>query len=422
MIPIENLERFNPWWRTGKVRKEWLKGYRRQAYFMVERDLARRQITLIWGLRRTGKTTILFQVIEHLLEEIDPKQILYFSFDEVATGLQDVLEGFQKYILNKSFEEFEGTLYVVLDEIQKVRDWENTIKTYYDLYPRIKFFLSGSASVALRKRSRESLAGRILDVVVRPLSFPEFLEMNGKDMSEIRKNPDLWKREIFPLFIRYLKWGTFPEIATEEDEDFARRYLLDNIVDRIIHRDLPHEYEIRDLELLKAIVQLIGNKPGMTVIYQELSKSLGRDQRTIANYFEYLEYGLLVRFVFNYRGSPLASMRKSKKAYLSSPNLAFALNSDFERQLPFLLENIVCSETDAQFFYKNSFEIDFVLPENEGLVGLEVKKTGKDVKQVKRFIDTFGKRVKKAMILDIEDEGEIEGIEILPIWKFLLRS
>jgi predicted AAA+ superfamily ATPase len=416
------LERFNPWWRTGKVRKEWLKGYRRQAYFMVERDLARRQITLIWGLRRTGKTTILFQVIEHLLEEIDPKQILYFSFDEVATGLQDVLEGFQKYILNKSFEESQGTLYVVLDEIQKVRDWENTIKTYYDLYPRIKFFLSGSASVALRKRSRESLAGRILDVVVRPLSFPEFLEMNGKDMSEIRKNPDLWKREIFPLFVRYLKWGTFPEIATEEDEDFARRYLLDTIVDRIVHRDLPGEYEIRDLELLKAIVQLIGNKPGMTVIYQELSKSLGRDQRTIANYFEYLEYGLLVRFVFNYRGSPLASMRKSKKAYLSSPNLAFALNPDFERQLPFLLENIVCSETDARFFFKNSFEIDFVLPENEGLVGLEVKKTGKDVKQVKRFIDKFGKRVKKAMILDIEEEGKIEGIEILPIWKFLLRS
>jgi len=422
MIPIENLERFNPWWRTGKVRKEWLKGYRRQAYFMVERDLARRQITLIWGLRRTGKTTILFQVIEHLLETIDPRQILYFSFDEVATGLQDVLEGFQRYILNKSFEEFQGTLYVVLDEMQKVRGWENTIKTYYDLYPRIKFFLSGSASVALRKRSRESLAGRILDVVVKPLSFPEFLEMNGKDMSEIRKNPDLWKREIIPLFVRYLKWGTFPEIATEEDEDFARRYLLDNIVDRIIHRDLPGAYEIRDLELLKAIVQLIGNKPGMTVIYQELSKSLGRDQRTIANYFEYLEYGLLVRFVFNYRGSPLASMRKSKKAYLSSPNLAFALNPDFERQLPFLLENIVCSETDARFFFKNSFEIDFVLPENEGLVGLEVKKTGKDVKQVKRFIDKFGKRVKKALILDIEEEGTIEGIEILPIWKFLLRS
>ena len=422
MIPIENLERFNPWWRTGKVRKEWLKGYRRQAYFMVERDLARRQITLIWGLRRTGKTTILFQVIEHLLETIDPRQILYFSFDEVATGLQDVLEGFQRYILNKSFEEFQGTLYVVLDEMQKVRGWENTIKTYYDLYPRIKFFLSGSASVALRKRSRESLAGRILDVVVKPLSFPEFLEMNGKDMSEIRKNPDLWKREIFPLFVRYLKWGTFPEIATEEDEDFARRYLLDNIVDRIIHRDLPGAYEIRDLELLKAIVQLIGNKPGMTVIYQELSKSLGRDQRTIANYFEYLEYGLLVRFVFNYRGSPLASMRKSKKAYLSSPNLAFALNPDFERQLPFLLENIVCSETDARFFFKNSFEIDFVLPENEGLVGLEVKKTGKDVKQVKRFIDKFGKRVKKALILDIEEEGKIEGIEILPIWKFLLGS
>ncbi|KAF5427265.1 MAG: putative ATPase, AAA+ superfamily [Candidatus Methanomarinus sp.] len=71
---------------------------------------------------------------------------------------------------------------------------------------------------------------------------------------------------------------------------------------------------IKDVELLKTLVYIICKKPGMIVNYKGIARDLGKDQRTIANYFEYLEFGLLIKYVFNYRGSPIASMRKMKKS------------------------------------------------------------------------------------------------------------
>lgn len=416
----EDLERFNPWWKTGSVREEWLKGYKRRLYFEIEKYVEKKQVILIWGLRRAGKTTILFQLIRNLLGSIKPKNILYFSFDEIAFDLKEVLESYQKFILNRTFEETGEKLYVFLDEIQKVKDWENKLKTYYDLYPNIKFFISGSASVRLRKRSRESLAGRILDFLLKPLSFEEFLEMNGRDLKKIKENPELWKRDILPLFYRYIKYGMFPELVNEDDEDFARKYILNNVIERVVYKDLPEEFGLKDVELLKKLIYIAGKNPGMIVNYKEISKDLGKDQRTIANYFEYLEFGLLVKFVFNYRGSPIASLRKLKKVYLSTPNIAFAFNPDMERVLPFMLENLISSETGANFFYRNGFEIDFVLTDNDKLTAIEVKKTEKDVKQVRKFIEKYKSKVKKAVIVDIEKEGKVDDIEIIPIWKFLL--
>ena len=421
-MDITDLERFNPWWKTGKVKTGWLKEYKRKLYFEIEKYIDKKQIKLIWGLRRTGKTTIMFQIIERILNKTNPKNVLYFSFDEIVFDLKDVLESYQKMVLNKSFDETKGKIYVFLDEIQKVSDWENKLKTYYDIYPNIKFFISGSASVGLRKNSKESLAGRILDFLLKPLSFGEFLEINGKNIKKIKKNMDLWKRDIIPFFYRYIKYGTFPEIATQEDEEFARKYILNNVVERIIYKDIPEEFEIKDVELLKNLVYIVAKKPGLIVNYKEIAGNLGKDQRTIANYFEYLEFGLLFKSVFNYRGSPLASIRKLKKTYFSTPNIIFAFNQNFEEQLPYVLENVISSETDAEFFYRNGFEVDFIILEYDKIIVMEIKKTEKDIKQVKKFIEKYNKKIKRVIILDLEKEGKKDNIEIIPIWKFLLNK
>lgn len=420
MLSTEDLERFNPWWRTGSVKAEWLKEYRRKPYYEIKKYAEKRQILLIWGLRRLGKTTLMYQAISDILKETDRKNVLYFSFDEIAFDLKDVLEGYQKLILNKTFEGTKERIYIFLDEIQKADGWENKLKTYYDLYPNVKFFISGSAAAGLRKRSKESLAGRILDFLVRPLPFGEFLEMNGHDLKKIREAPDLWKREILPLFYRYIRYGMFPELVAEEDEEFARKYILNNVIDRIIYKDLPEEFEIKDVELLKTLVHILGKNPGMIVNYKSIAKDLGRDQRTIANYFEYLEFGLLVKFVFNYRGSPLASARKMKKSYFSTPNISFAFNQDIGRVLPAMLENLVASETDAKFFYRNGFEIDFIIPRNGKLDAIEVKKTEKDTKQIRKFREKFAGKAGNAVIVDMEKEGKTNDEAIIPAWKFLL--
>lgn len=422
MIELSDIERFNPWWKTGQVRKELLMKYKRNAFFDIERAVKRRQIALLWGLRRTGKTVIFYQLIEKLLKKEAPENILFFSFDEIRFDVEDILDTYQKMVLGKPFEEAKGKVFVFFDEIQKSPDWENKVKIYYDLYPNVKFFLSGSSSAGLIRGSKESLAGRIMEFALKPLSFEEFIEIRGKEPKKIKSSPELWKREIFPLFIKYLKYGTFPELADEEDEDFARKYILDNVIGRIIYRDLPEEFSMRDTGLLKAIIHIIGKSPGMLVNYKELSKSLGRDQRTVAEYFSYLELGLITKLVFNYRGSPLSSMKKAKKAYFSTPNLIFALNPDFEKVLPQILENAVLFRTEAEFFYRNGFEVDFIIFDKGKMKALEIKQKGKDMRQLKKFADKTGIGPKSCMLLDMENEGMQDGIRIMPVWKFLLSG
>jgi predicted AAA+ superfamily ATPase len=157
----------------------------------------------------------------------------------------------------------------------------------------------------------------------------------------------------------------------------------------------------------------------MTANYKEISKNLGKDQRTVGNYFEYLEFGLLLRFAFNYRGSPLASMRKMKKAYFTTPNLIFAFGQGADRALPVMLENLVMMETGATFFYKDGFEVDFVLQENGKLIAIEVKKAEKETKQLRKFSSKF-KNVSKSFVVTLEEEGIADGIKIIPAWKFML--
>ncbi|MEM5771668.1 MAG: AAA family ATPase, partial [Candidatus Aenigmatarchaeota archaeon] len=179
----KELLKYNEWWETGKVSEKNLEAYKRYLFYIILKFIQDRQIILITGLRRVGKTKLLYQIIHNLLENgVDPRKILYFSFDEEAFDIKDVLETYKKSILRKDFKDVDR-IYVFFDEVHKCKDWENKIKVYYDLNPNIKFFLSGSASLIISKQAKESLAGRIYEFVLKPLTFKEFLEMKNVEVS-----------------------------------------------------------------------------------------------------------------------------------------------------------------------------------------------------------------------------------------------
>ena len=175
------------------------------------------------------------------------------------------------------------------------------------------------------------------------------------------------------------------------------------------------------MELLRSLLYVLARNPGAVVNYRELSKNLGRDQRTVSNYMEYLEYGLLVRLVYNYRGSPLASARKMKKAYLGTPNIALASGPPSSGMTSKLLENLVLTKTGARFFSRNSFEVDFVLVNDGTLTGIEVKESESDARQLRLFSKHFPGRVTKAILVTAE-RGAAEGAEVVPLWEFLLAT
>ena len=151
-------------------------------------------------MRRVGKTSLMQQMIDYLILEknIPRDQILFHNFDE-SIPIPDILQEFIESLHGNEMN--SKTYYIFFDEIQKVADWQSKIKIYYDLYPNIKFILSGSSSLHLQKN--ESHAGRIFEYYIDPLDFEEFLRYTEKE--KILSSPYIYREELSKEFELYLR-------------------------------------------------------------------------------------------------------------------------------------------------------------------------------------------------------------------------
>src|SRR3989344_4320236 len=228
MLNIERLSNMNHWWKLSNVKQEFIYSLKRNLFKDILNHLEIRQIIGIVGLRMVGKTTLFYEVIDYLIKKnINPKNIIYFSFDEIDAKLEDLFKVYEENVIKKKIG--EEKIFVFLDEIQKLEDWQNKIKIYYDLYPNtIKFFISGSASIDILLKAKESLAGRIFYFHLDLPSFEEFLELKKKNIKDIKERPELWKREIKIELSNYLS-KPFPEIIDAPDE-IAKKYIKEAVI------------------------------------------------------------------------------------------------------------------------------------------------------------------------------------------------
>ena len=428
-MELVNITKFNDWWTTKKVREDLLKPYKRPLFSKIIGYIKDRQILLIMGLRRVGKTTLFYQLIQELLDRgTNPLKILYFSFDEETGGIKDLLETYKEKVLKAGFEN-TGRVYVFLDEIQKSKKWQDELKVYYDLYPNLKFFISGSASVGLQKNSKESLAGRIYDFILQPLDFEEFLELKNIKIGlkgKALKTIELYKHRLTPLFYDYLRKGGFPEISDETDDEKIKSYIKNSVIERIIYRDLPIEFGLKDVELLKTLVEMFAKNPGMILNYDNLSEDLKRNKRTIINYVNYLEYAMVLRIVHNYRKGFVVSSRKLRKVYLTNSAFSFALVDNFysESFLEKIVEGLAVNETDAKNYYRNSYEVDMVVKTKKGVLPIEVKYGKIETKGLLKFLKEF--KINRGIIVTNQrfEERRVDNkkISLFPVWAFLLLA
>jgi predicted AAA+ superfamily ATPase len=423
-MDASELYKFNEWWDTGKVNENNLEKYKRYLFSRIQKFMDDKQIILITGLRRVGKTRLMYQIVNHLLEKgADKRKIFFFSFDEKGADLKDVLETYKREVLRKNFRD-AGRVYMFLDEIQKVDDWENKIKVYYDLNPNIKFFLSGSASLILSRKSKESLAGRIYEFVLKPLTFKEFLDIKGVKISF--SDAKLLNEKILPHFSDFLIKAGFPEIIQEENEEKIRSYIKLSVIDRIIYKDVPSQFGRTDVELLEKLVDIFLKNPGSVLNFDNLARDLGRDKKTIIKYVYYLRFSLLLNFVSNYRISILAASRKNKKIYPAASSLAFALYGNFYSQIMgSMMEAAFCHETDARYYFrKGKKEIDFLIMRKNKIIPVEIK-SGDYQKELVGYASVMnGLDLKKGIMLTTDKFGEFSknGIKILlyPLWVFVV--
>ena len=178
MITRQELSLKNEWWVNDNYQADEAKLPRRDLFSLVEDNLDHPLMLNIVGLRRVGKSTILKQLIGKLLDQqVKPVNIFYYLFDystqiQKPEFLDEVLSVYFKEVVNKPSLSLGERVYVLLDEIQYIEDWQSILKRYYDLSgKKIKFIVTGSQSILLKGKYRESLAGRVFDYYLPPLSF-----------------------------------------------------------------------------------------------------------------------------------------------------------------------------------------------------------------------------------------------------------
>jgi uncharacterized protein len=409
----EDIERFNEWWFTGKVRGELALPFRRKAFARIVESLRERQILLVTGLRRVGKTTLLYQAVETLLETVSPKCILYFSFEEALAGPKEVLVYYEKKVLRKPFED-APKLYVFFDEIQYVKDWPSVLKQFYDLYPNLKFFVSGSSSVLLSREAVDKLAGRFFLLEVEPLSFSEFLGLKGVRTDRL----EVSSRRAEAFFYDYLRKSGFPEIATWDNMARVAEYVKNSVIDRVALRDIPLMFKTRDMTLMDNLLRQILSTPGCIVNINSLARTWGKSRITISNYLRFLEMSLLIRSLSNFRPSFLSSSRKLKKHYPVTPSLTFAYSKEiFERKTGAVLETYVVNALGGRYFFREGKrEIDLIL-KNAGVLPVEVKETVGN-NDLKRFSELLHRiNVEKGIIVSASQNFKTDNIEVLPAYR-----
>lgn len=267
---IKALRQYNPWWRIPSAVKEESKPQKRLAYYEALKMLKHKSIrrfAVLSGVRRVGKTTILYQIIDNLIDEgINPKNIFYATFDNPILKLVNVESVLSIY---ETLYPIEGTRYVFFDEIQYTDSWELWMKVIYDSRKDIRLIATGSASPVLEKGSADSGTGRWSIIKIPTMSFYEYcrlLQLNEPELPEKLQISNLVKmnnaelgdlmNRFTPLqnhFNRYLTIGGFPELVLADDDDFAQRMLREDVVDKVIKRDVLTLFNIRNPLLMEKL-------------------------------------------------------------------------------------------------------------------------------------------------------------------------
>lgn len=414
------LNSFNPWWTQKSVPDE-LVGRRRKIFNNLKNSLSHRQITVVTGLRRVGKTTLMFQLIDSLLKEgINPFHIVYFSFDESQYDLNEILEYYQQEILKDEIRN-AGKLFFFLDEIQKLPHWPEKIKILYDMFPNLKLTVSGSASILIFRESRESLAGRFFEYTIHPLVFDEFLTFRGVEVDFAREA--VFKTQIIKEFQYYLKTGGFVE-ALSLNDFLLPKYFRETLLERVIFKDIPEIFPVKKTALIFQLLQVTAFQPGLYLEYKNLANDLKIDQRTVAEYFSFLEYSLLIQKLYNFSPNRLTSEKKTKRVYLSNTGFTLALNREVDFST--VVEQFWVNHFKSHFFYRSpqKDEVDIIMASGKDVLPIEIKIRQtlriQDAAPLFKFMSRFNTFLGLMITQDADGEFKRNNavIKLIPYWKY----
>ena len=430
---IAILEDWNYW------SKPFRESYVRKLY---EEEVAHKastnEILFLKGVRRSGKSTILLNHIQNLIEQGVPKKhILFVNLEDprFASFLSlDLLEEIKKayiYYLNPSDKP-----YIFLDEVQNIEGFEKWLLKEYELQTSY-LFATGSNSKLLSKEIGSSLSGRYLDVQVSPLSFKEFLTFNHLS---IEKAYDLVTKqsEVERHFESFMLYGGFPKVVLTEDI-LLKEAELKSYFDSILLRDIVARYKLDNFRILEQLAILLLSSIANPVSITKIKNRLGVSHDLASRYVEYLENTYMIQSVPLFDWSLQKQYVNPKKIYSVDTGLSKRVSFEVGKRIGDMLENIVYLELKRRYseiyYFKTAqgYEVDFLLKEYERITHLvQVSQTLSDEKTKKRELRALAKAADELkhtadtklwlLTMDESSTEQIDGktIEVMNVLEWLL--
>jgi predicted AAA+ superfamily ATPase len=387
------------------------------------------EILLLYGMRQTGKTSLLYLLIQNLLEkkEIRKKQIIYLDLENVADFQRlEEIKDFNEfiYILKTKYNvNLRKKTYIFIDEIQYLSNASSFLKYLHDHYkPNLKFIVTGSSSLQLKKKFSDALTGRVVRFQIYPLSFLEFINFGGRRASATS-------------FSEFVLYGGFPAVSLREKRA-TKTKLLKEIYSLYVRRDIKDLGAIEDIVSFNKLVRVLAAQNGGLVSEVSLSNSVDISRPTVKNYLFILQNTFVVDLLTPYYTNPKKELTKTPKLYFEDSGIRNAVLDNFtelEKRTDkgILVENVIYAELKKIDRGKINYwrterkqEVDFIFTDKQAIVPLEIKyqsfKTPRVPVNLKAFIKKYNPQKAYIITRDFKKEyiWQKTAIHFIPCYSF----
>lgn len=391
-----------------------------------------KEIVVVKGVRRSGKSTLLLQFCENLINSGVRKE------DTLIINLEDPrFRNLDLDLLNKVYEIYLTELnpsrdhYVILDEVHVVSGWEKFARFLHE-NKKVNVFITGSSSKLLSSEYSTVLAGRHFDIEVDVLSFREYIKFLGITANTLQEIVSK-RHEIKRALKNYIKWGGFPKVTLVKGE-VEKRELLDTYFRDIIIKDIALRHKIKELEKLEALAKYYLTNIATLQSFNKIKNFMKLSLDTIERFSQYLSDVYMMSLIKKFSYSEKEQLLNPRKIYCVDTGLRNSVAFSFSKDIGRLIENIVFSELKREkfeiFYWKDTREVDFIAKRGKKIsdaiqVCWDISNPETKKKEIKPLIEACKQlKLKHATIVteEIEKEEHIDGIKIkyIPLWLWLL--
>lgn len=482
---LRELQKENVWWATGNVPKEQIREFKRSDFYAYSKSImAEDYPNVIIGPRRTGKSTVLYQLVDFLIKEqkVPQNRIAFLSlerpfFETVKNPIKLALQLFEENILKEPLESLTKPIYIFLDEASRNNEWALQVKEYFDRKYKIKFFITGSSGPALFAKSFESLVGRHNRKIMLTLKFWDVIRLVNDQKTNMTLNkvlkiplrnlfaqsikngePQTFYNELKDCYIaigpdgekllqlmlnKYLLQGGYPEFY-DKNKSWAEasKTMREAYFDAIISYDLIRVFKLRNPDKIRKLYAFLAVYTAQEVNLSNLSREMGISRNSLNEYLLQLKQTHLINIMRPYKKNKLKIGNDIKKIYagdvgmrnsvlgiteeeINDPvvlgRLAETVAQDHSLRLKF---NLDPSSTYENFFWKSDKEVDIIMELFKKIIPIESKYSeqikSEDIQELDRVI-----KEKKCPFGILLTKNSLQynsekKIVSMPLWLYLL--